>query len=176
MIEAYCTEEVVECCQEYLKDNNGISLVESRYTGRLCGKGTRGKKTIVDKDYKEVGRAHHSVLQQLSIMSRFIDQHLNEIRAESNGRSEAWVMKEHKIRFMSWLMGLDIPEGENEEGITMKRLAAGPSPQVTTWQAYVSNGYTFYTAEKDKKSACQNSGVRIEALDTMGQKVTSMDS
>lgn len=112
------------------------------------------------------------MLQQLSIMSRFIAQHINEIRAESNGRSEAWVMKEHKNRFMSWLRDLDIPEGENEEDITMKRLAGGPSTQVTKWEPYDINGYTFYMAEKDKKSACQNSGVRIEALDTMGQKVT----
>ncbi|WVZ53035.1 hypothetical protein U9M48_004026 [Paspalum notatum var. saurae] len=96
MIEAYCTEEVVECCQDYLKDKKGINLVESRYTRRLCAKGTRGKKTIVNKDYNEV----------------------------------------------------------------------------TTWQTYVINGYIFYTAEKDKKSACQINGVRIEALDTMGQKVT----
>jgi len=63
MIEIYCTEEVVECCQDYLKNKKGIGLVASSYTGRLGGEGTRGKKIIVDKDYEEVGRAHHSVLQ-----------------------------------------------------------------------------------------------------------------
>ena len=48
---------------------------------------------------------------------------------------------------------------------TIKRLAAGPSSQVTSWQGYDINGYLFYTAAKDKKTVSQNSGVRIEALD-----------
>ena len=42
-----------------------------------------------------------------------------------------------------------------------------------TWQGYDINGYTFYTAAKDKKSISQNSGVRIEALDDRtGQNIT----
>jgi hypothetical protein len=81
-------------------------------------------------------------------------------------------MKELKNRFTSWLRDLAILEEENEKDISVKRLAGDPSPQVTKWEAYVINGYTFYIAEKDKKSACQNSGVKIEALDTTGQKVT----
>ena len=57
--------------------------------------------------------------------------------------------------------------------ITLKQLCLGPSAQVATWEAYEINGYTFYTASKDMKSACQNSGVRIEDIDdTTGQKVT----
>ena len=47
----------------------------------------------------------------------------------------------------------------------IKRLAAGPSRQVTSWQGYDINGYLFYTAAKDKKTVSQNSGVFIEALD-----------
>ena len=48
---------------------------------------------------------------------------------------------------------------------TIKRLAAGPSTQVTSWQGCDINGYLFYTAAKDKKTVSQNSGVRIAALD-----------
>ena len=48
---------------------------------------------------------------------------------------------------------------------TIKRLAAGPSSQVTSWQEYDINGYLFYTAAKDKKTVSQNSGVHIEVLD-----------
>ena len=47
----------------------------------------------------------------------------------------------------------------------IKRLAAGPSSQVTSWQGYDINGYLFYTTAKDRKTVSQNSGVRIEALD-----------
>ena len=36
---------------------------------------------------------------------------------------------------------------------------------MVTFQAYDINGFTFYTQQKDKKSKCQNSGVRVEAID-----------
>ena len=82
-------------------------------------------------------------------------------------------MKEHKHRFTSWLMDQNIPDGTTIDEQTLKRLASGPSARVTTWQAYDINGQTFYTNAKDKKSACQNSGVRIDAVDaTTGLDVT----
>ena len=173
MIEAYCTEEVVECYQDYLVDNKGIGLVASRHSGRLEGKGTRGRKTFTDSAYKEVASAHFSVLHQLEVMTPFINQHIYIIRVENLGRSDSWIMKEHKHRFTSWLMDQNIKEGTTLEEVTLKWLASGPSSRVTTWQAYDINGHTFYTAAKDKKSVCQNSGVRIDAIDDMtGLKVT----
>jgi len=60
---------------------------------------------------------------------------------------------------------MDLPDGETLEEQTIKRLAAGPSSQVTSWQKYDINGYLFYTTAKDKKTVSQNSGVRIEVLD-----------
>ena len=43
MIEGYHTEEVVECCQEYLKVKRGIGLPESQHKGMVAGKGMSGK-------------------------------------------------------------------------------------------------------------------------------------
>ena len=63
------------------------------------------------------------------------------------------------------MKNLDLPDGETVKEQTIKRLAAGPSSQVTSWQGYDINGYLFYTAAKDKKTVSQNSGIRIEALD-----------
>ena len=74
-------------------------------------------------------------------------------------------MREHKRRLTTWLKDLDLPDGETVEQQMIKRLAAGPSSQVTSWQGYDINGYLFYTTAKDKKTVSQNSGVRIEALD-----------
>jgi hypothetical protein len=172
MVEAYCTEEVVECCQDYLVDKKSIGLVASRHTGRrLGGKGKR-RKTFIDSAYKEVGTAHFSVLHQIEMMALFIKQHLNIIRTEIHGRSEVWIMKEHKKHFTTWLMNQNIEDGTTLEEITLKRMCMGPSAQVTTRQAYEINGYTFYASAKDKKSVYQNSGVQIDAIsDTMGQKV-----
>ena len=63
MIEGYSTEEVVECCQGYLKVQKGIGKPNSRHKGRLAGKGTGGRKVFIDHDYKEVSQTHYSVLQ-----------------------------------------------------------------------------------------------------------------
>jgi hypothetical protein len=38
-----------------------------------------------------------------------------------------------------------------------------------TNQGYDINEYTFYTEQQDKKNTYQNSGVRIDAYDPMGQ-------
>jgi hypothetical protein len=70
-------------------------------------------------------------------------------------------MKEHRRIFTTWLMDKEIPT----EDMTMKMMASRPSNCVTSWQAYDINGYTYYTKEKDKKSAAQNSGIRIETID-----------
>jgi hypothetical protein len=63
MIEGYNTKEVVECYQEYLKVQRGIGKPDSRHKGRLSGKGTKVRKTFIDKDFNKVSRAHYSVLQ-----------------------------------------------------------------------------------------------------------------
>ena len=74
-------------------------------------------------------------------------------------------MREHKRRLTAWLKDLHLPDGETVEEQTIKRLVAGPSSQVTSYQGYDINRYLFYTAAKDRKTVSQNSGVRIEALE-----------
>ena len=96
MIEGYSTEEVIECCQEYLKVQKGIGKPDSRHKGRLAGKGTSGRKVFIDHDYKEVSRAHYSVLQSTELMQPYIDEHLAIIMVDRNGHSDDWVMKQHK--------------------------------------------------------------------------------
>jgi hypothetical protein len=52
-------------------------------------------------------------------------------------------------------------------------LAAGPSSNFTSWQAYEINGCTYYTKAKDNKSvAYQNGDVRIDAIDKSGNNIT----
>jgi hypothetical protein len=40
----YGTEEVIEFCVDFIDDLKPIGIPESRYEGRLRGKGTLGKK------------------------------------------------------------------------------------------------------------------------------------
>jgi hypothetical protein len=93
MIEGYSTEEVIECCQEYLKGKKVIGQPNSHHKGRLARKGTRGQKVFIDEDYNAVSQAHYCVMQSIKLMEPYIDEHLGIIREESNGRTDEWVMK-----------------------------------------------------------------------------------
>jgi hypothetical protein len=75
-----------------------------------------GQKSFVDRDYNSVSEAHFSVLQQLEIAVPYIEEHLSELRRDNIGRAEAWIMKEHRCVFTTWLMDKEIPT----EGVTLK--------------------------------------------------------
>ena len=93
-----------------------------------------GGKSLSTKILKGVQQAHYSILQHLTIMTPLVNEHLSMIQEESNGRSGYWIMREHKRRLTAWLKDLHLPDGETMEEQTIKRLAAGPSTQVTSWQ------------------------------------------
>ena len=103
-------------------------------------------------------------------MEPYIEEHLEIIMAERDGHSDDWVIKQHKQRLTSWLKDKNIPPGETIDSFTISKLAEGPSRQVTSWNAYDINGYTYYTHTKDSKCVNQNSGVRIVSLDEVGRK------
>jgi hypothetical protein len=138
-----------------------IGLLIPLHEGRLRGRERMGQKSFVDRDYNLVSEANFSVLQQLEIATLYIKQHLSKLHRDNVGRTEAWIMKEHRRVFTTWLMDKEIPT----EDMTMKMLPSRPSSCVTSWQAYDINGYTYYTKEKDKKSVAQNCGIRIQAID-----------
>ena len=115
MIDGYSTEEVIESCLGYLQDNVSIGLPTPRFLGRLKGVGTVGRKIFIDKDFKGVQQEHYSILQHLTIMTSLVNEHLSMIRAESNGWSDDWIMREHKRRLTAWLKDLHVPDGETVE-------------------------------------------------------------
>ena len=67
------------------------------------------------------------------------------IRAESNGRSDDWIMRENKRQLTAWLKDLDLLDGVTVDEQMIKGLGAGPSSQVISRQGYDINGYLFYT-------------------------------
>jgi hypothetical protein len=48
MIEGYTTEEVIECCIDYMRDGSPIGDPVSQHHGLLSGKGTKGHKSFID--------------------------------------------------------------------------------------------------------------------------------
>jgi hypothetical protein len=95
IMECYTTEEVVECCMDYVKDRKRIGLPIPLHEGRLRVRGIMGQKSFIDRDYNSVSEAHFNVLQQLEIDASYIEEHLSELRRDNIGRTEAWIMKEH---------------------------------------------------------------------------------
>jgi hypothetical protein len=128
IMESYTTEEVVECYTDYVKNEKRIGLPVPLHEGRLRGRGRMNQKSFVNRDYNSVNEAHFSVLQQLEIDAPYIEEHLSELHRDNNGRTEAWIMKEHRRVFTTWLMDKDIPT----EDMTMKMLASHLSSYVTT--------------------------------------------
>jgi hypothetical protein len=100
---------VVECCADYVKDGKRIGLPIPLHDGRLRGRGRMGQKSFVDRDYNSVCEAHFSVLQKLEIAAPYIEEHLSELHRDNIGRTEAWIMKEHRRVFTTWLIDKEIP-------------------------------------------------------------------
>jgi hypothetical protein len=96
IMEGYTTEEVVECYTYYVKDRKRIGLPIPLHEGRLRGRGRMGQKSFVDRDYNSISEAHFNVLQQLEIAAPYIEEHLSELHRDNIGRTEAWIMKEHR--------------------------------------------------------------------------------
>jgi hypothetical protein len=74
IVQGYCTEEVVEWALNYADPSNPIGVPKSRHEGRLTGKGMIGKKAITP-DPHLFHCAHFHVLQQMSIVSEYLDEH-----------------------------------------------------------------------------------------------------
>jgi hypothetical protein len=88
-MEGYTTEEVVECCVDYIKDGKRIDLPIPLHEGRQRGRGRMGQKTFVNRDYSLVSEAHFSVLQLVVIAGLYIDEHLLELRRDNTDRTYA---------------------------------------------------------------------------------------
>jgi len=170
---AYGTEEVIDFCVDFIDDLKPIGVPESRYEGRLSGKGTLGKKSHVCTDDDSFKKAHYAVLQQSSLVDPYIEEHKKILTSEFPEKSKTWITHQHIDTFGSRLRrhlmhNMDIGE-------QLFLLSRGPSWNILTYQGYEINGNTFYTAAQDKKSTNQNSGVRMDATDNNGKKETFYD-
>ena len=164
----YETEEVIEFCVDFIEDLKPIGLPESHHEGRLGGKGTLGRKTMVIRDMLTFRKAHLTILQQSALVAPYIEEHMKILYEENPGKTATFIQRQHNSSFADWLrehlmgvVGIDAQ---------LAFLARGPSTTILKFQGYDINGYTFYTRAQDKKSTNQNSGVRIDATDSNGNK------
>jgi hypothetical protein len=99
----YGTEEVIEFCVDFLPDLKPIGVPESRYEGRLTGKGTLGRKATVCRDGNSFTQAHYAVLHNSTVVAPYIKKHKNILRSENPGKADSWIKGEHEATFGSWL-------------------------------------------------------------------------
>jgi hypothetical protein len=94
MIKAYTTEESINCCIRYIRDDRVIGLPVPQHEGRTSGRGCTGRKVRTNIPNETVQEAHHSVLNELVLMKPYVERHLEEIHAAHEGKhTEAWVQK-----------------------------------------------------------------------------------
>jgi hypothetical protein len=58
IMECYTTEEMVECCTDYVKDGKWIGSPIPLHEGKLRGRGRMDQKTFVDRYCSLVSEAH----------------------------------------------------------------------------------------------------------------------
>jgi hypothetical protein len=87
MVQGYCTEEAVEWALNYADPSNSIGVPKSCHEGRLTGKGTIGKKARTPNPHL-FRCAHFHVLQQMSIVSEYFDEHKEVLLRDNPGLNE----------------------------------------------------------------------------------------
>jgi hypothetical protein len=99
MIQGYCIEEAVEWALNYADPSNPIVVPKSRHEGRLTGKGTIGKKDMTP-DPHLFRCTHFHVLQQISIVSEYFDEHKGVLLRDNPSCNESWLANEHIRKFI----------------------------------------------------------------------------
>jgi hypothetical protein len=102
IVQGYYTEEAIEWALNYSDPTNLIGVPKSRHEGRLTSKGTIGKNAIT-LDLDLFHRAHFHVLQQMSIVSEYLDEYKEMLLRDNPGRNELWLANEHMRKFIGWL-------------------------------------------------------------------------
>jgi hypothetical protein len=158
----------MEWAINYADPSNPIGIPKSYHEGRLIGKETIGKKAIT-LDPHLFHCPHFHMLQQMSIVSEYFDEHKEVLLRDNPSRNESWLANEHMRKFIGWLQDQISHSSDTQTSEYLKKLAHGPIFTVMINQGYKINGYMFYTEQQDKKSTYQNSGACVDAYDAMGQ-------
>jgi hypothetical protein len=102
MVQTYYIEEAVEWALNYADPSNPIGVLKSCHEGRLKGKGTIGWKAITP-DPTLFRCAHFHVLQYMSIVSEYLDEHKELLLRDNPRCNKSWLANEHMRKFTSWL-------------------------------------------------------------------------
>jgi hypothetical protein len=106
MVQGYCTEKAVEWALNYADLSNPIGVPMSHHARRLTGKGTIGKKAVTP-DPHLFRCAHFHVLQQMSIVSEYFNEHKEVLLRDIPGLNESLLENEHMGKIHWLALGSD---------------------------------------------------------------------
>jgi hypothetical protein len=99
MIHVYCTKEAVKWVLNYADLSNLIGVPKSHHEGRLTGKGIIEKKDIT-LDPHLFRCTHFHMLQHMSIMYEYFDEHKKVLLRDNPDHNESWLANEHMRKFI----------------------------------------------------------------------------
>jgi hypothetical protein len=127
------------------------SVVQGYCTnGMLTGKGTI-EKNVITPNPNLFQHTHFHMLQQMSIASKYLDQHMEVLLRDNPRCNESLLANEHMRKFIGWLWD-QISQSDTHTSEYLKKLACGPIFTIVTYQGYDINGCTFNTKQQDKKN------------------------
>jgi hypothetical protein len=88
----------VEWALSYAYPSNPIGVHKSRHEGRLIEKGIIEKK-VITPDPHLFYWSHFHMLQQMSIVYEYLDEHKEVLLRYNLGRNESWLENEHMRKF-----------------------------------------------------------------------------
>ena len=130
IVQGYTTEEVVEFYIDYMEQLKPICVPMSHYEGRLDGKGTKGRKSII-ADFATLPKVNFTVLQHMTEVAPHIDMHKDVLCRDNPGRTEAWITKQHNRSFNNWFAAQFSNNSSTENNIGW--LERWPSHSVVTF-------------------------------------------
>jgi hypothetical protein len=98
-----------------------IGVLKSRHEGRLIGKWTIGKKAITS-DPNLFRPTNFHVLQQMPIVSEYLDEHKEVLHRFNPRHNESWLANKHLRKFIGWLWG-QISQSDTHISEYLKKLA-----------------------------------------------------
>jgi hypothetical protein len=88
--------------RNYGDPSNLIGVPKSHHEGRLAEKGVIEKKAITP--YLNLFHCtYFHVLQQMSIVSKYLDEHKEVLLRDNPRRNKSWLANEHMRKFIGWL-------------------------------------------------------------------------
>ncbi|XP_056848084.1 uncharacterized protein LOC108815770 isoform X2 [Raphanus sativus] len=164
--ESYLAEECMRFCSEFLKKTTNVEDKVDRnmeyenstiLEGRPISTGTSITLSEMEKKI-----AHLAIIQNLSIVEPYVDEHLQFLQDTDDKcrRDASFLWSMHTKNFANWLKK-QVPLDSKEHEETLKWLAYGPRCSARSYTGFIVNGQRFRTSSVDRKS--QNSGVYYEA-------------